>query len=756
MRTLDGCLSLAAMNRNLLAAAAAIGLLAAAAPAFGDACTDSGDCPYTASSSFGGEMPSGGLRAPDGAAATADGTLYVADSEHHRVLKFGPSGELVDTWGRRGTAPGEFNQPSDIAIDAEGAVYVADMGNHRVQKFSADGTHLMTVGGTWGESCADAPFAASVDVDAAGTIYVLHGGGRYKVARFTPAGASIGCWGEFGTGDAQVRYPNDLDVEPDGDVYLADTANDRVQKFTATGAPLTRWGSAGSGDGQMDAPTGVTVTPSGEVWVADTGNDRVLRFSATGELLGKAGSTGAGPGEFRAPADVVPGAPGAMLVTDRGNNRVQQLTTAGAHVRTVGEPPAGAIYAPGQPAAADGSVWITDYATRSVQRFSQDGAFERRLAAPAEHPGALANPTAVAADRCGDNVYVTSPVERPLAERGTAPGGVARFRGDGAFLGTLGEPGGRPVGVAVGPDGSVWTIDADDYEVRRHTADGTFVSAFQPDAWARSIAVAPNGDVVLAGSSVFRYEPDGDVAAGWPEDGVYAGFVRGLAVDGAGNVVVTDSDSDDVRKLSPTGEELAEWGGWGDALGELINAGGVAVGRDGTVLVADTGNRRVQRFTGAAVADGGPACPEPQADGPKSGGDQVGGAGGHRTPQAGSGSAADRTPPRVTLTGSKRQRRRAVLRKGLAVRCAADEGTRCALTVTVTKRDAKRLRLKGKWARRIAVRSVPLGRGVRLRLAAPARKRLGVAKRLAVTVTATVTDAAGNPAQARLRTTIVP
>jgi tripartite motif-containing protein 71 len=64
-----------------------------------------------------------------------------------------------------------------------------------------------------------------------------------------------------------------------GNVYVADSSNDRIQKFDASGAFLTTWGSLGSGNGQFNFPLGVATDGSGNVYVADSGNNRIQKFA---------------------------------------------------------------------------------------------------------------------------------------------------------------------------------------------------------------------------------------------------------------------------------------------------------------------------------------------------------------------------------------------------------------------------------------------------------------------------------------------
>ena len=100
---------------------------------------------------------------------------------------------------------------------------------------------------------------------------------------FTTSGDFLREWGASGGGDGQFDRPLGIAVDEAGNVYVADTANNRVQVFSSTGEFRQTWGSRGSGDGQFIGPRGIEVDRVGYVYVADTANDRVQVFSSTGD-----------------------------------------------------------------------------------------------------------------------------------------------------------------------------------------------------------------------------------------------------------------------------------------------------------------------------------------------------------------------------------------------------------------------------------------------------------------------------------------
>ena len=132
----------------------------------------------------------------------------------------------------------------------------------------------------------------------------------------------------------------DLAVDGVGNVYVADPDNNRIQKFTNTGTFLTRWGTLGSGRGQFDGPlsVGVDPLPGGRaiVYVVDTGNHRIQRFTETGFFLSQFGREGDGEGEFDEPGGLAVDRKRRLYVADRVNNRIQVFERDGAFVRAFG------------------------------------------------------------------------------------------------------------------------------------------------------------------------------------------------------------------------------------------------------------------------------------------------------------------------------------------------------------------------------------------------------------------------------------
>ena len=112
---------------------------------------------------------------------------------------------------------------------------------------------------------------------------------------------------------------------------VADAYNDRIQVFSSDGTFLRKWGGPlatnipGSAHGWFSVATAVAVDPDGNIFVADFYNHRIQKFTPEGEFLVAFGSQGIGPGQFERPTDMAFDEEGNVYVVDFGNNRIQKF-----------------------------------------------------------------------------------------------------------------------------------------------------------------------------------------------------------------------------------------------------------------------------------------------------------------------------------------------------------------------------------------------------------------------------------------------
>ena len=137
-------------------------------------------------------------------------------------------------------------------------------------------------------------------MDSAGNVYVADTNNN-RIQKFTSTGTFITQWGGYGSEDGQFDSPGGVAVDSAGNVYVADWNNNRIQKFTSTGGFITNWGGSGSADGQFNGPGGVAVDSAGNVYVADTNNNRIQKFTSTGTFITKWGGSARKTGSSTSP-----------------------------------------------------------------------------------------------------------------------------------------------------------------------------------------------------------------------------------------------------------------------------------------------------------------------------------------------------------------------------------------------------------------------------------------------------------------------
>jgi DNA-binding beta-propeller fold protein YncE len=180
-----------------------------------------------------------------------------------------------------------------------------------------------------------------VAVDSSGNVYVADTGND-RVQKFTNTGTFIRKWGSFcdvfggNVCNGQFDGPRGIAVDSSGNVFVGDTGNDRIQKFSNTGNFIRKWGTSGSGNSQFGEIEGVAVDSSGNVFVADTYNHRIQKFSNTGTFIRKWGSLGTGNGQFEYPNGIAVDKSGNVFVADTDNDRIQKFSNTGTFIKKWG------------------------------------------------------------------------------------------------------------------------------------------------------------------------------------------------------------------------------------------------------------------------------------------------------------------------------------------------------------------------------------------------------------------------------------
>ena len=486
--------------------------------------------------------------APAAIKVDAKGFAYVSDYANQRIRRVAPDGTVTTIAGTgvKGNGNGagtkaSFVNPVGLALDAQGRLYVAD-GNHRIRR-------LVAVGATCNDgnpctldvcdtklgcshpvapaavACPDGGACSTPACDAAtgkctyapvldGTVCDAPGKCQQQCRAGSCQPAAV-VWTRAGTGDygsvdgpgptARFHGPGAVAVDAQGNVFVADTQNNRIRKVAVDGTVTTLAGSSqGYAEGvgtaaKFDRPSGIAIDKGGVIYVADSFNHRIRRVLPDGTVSTLAGSA-SGYGDaastlakFNQPAGVAVDAAGAVFVADYANHMIRRIDPAG-QVTTL----AGGVSAIGLPVAG----WVDGVGGNA------------RLSQPW---GITLGPGGVLYFTEADNGSV-----RKLDTDGRVTTIVGNYQGFVDGRGVLGPRLSSPASLAVLGDGSIAVADKGNHAIRRIHPDGSVVT--------------------LAGGSKGWLDGMGtEVKLSGP---------MGIALDKSGDLHVADTSGHRIRRLS--------------------------------------------------------------------------------------------------------------------------------------------------------------------------------------------------------------
>ena len=582
----------------------------------------------------GGPATAAELGQIQGIATDRLGNVYLSDTDNHRVRKVAASGAITTIAGT-GT-PGfsgdggpataaQLNLPYGLATDLSGNLYVADLGNNRVRRISPDGTIATAAGGGTAASAADGSPATSVPLltprnlatDAAGDLFISEFSG-HRVRKVTPdgkiwtaAGTGIaGYWGDGGlAANAQLAFPAGLAVDRNGNLYIADSQNQRIRKVLPGNIMSTALGGAPSTS--LYTPIAVAVDGNTTIYVGDSAF-MVHSYTLAGAWSSAAGTGAAGysgdggratAAQLTAVRDLAVDLAGTLYIADavRARSVNQSLiihTVAGdGYLHAVGDggPATSAhLY---QPAAValdyGGNLYVADTGTQRVRQVTSSGMIVTVAGTgiagyngdqgPAGN-ALLNSPASVALDGVGNPVIADTVNQRIRKVTG---GIISSVLGTGAAgsgpqnTAPLKTPLRSPGGVCIDLAGNLYTVDTLNNRVLQ----------------------APPGGLVATAA--------GNGAAGSQGDGGFAPTAQldmpsACAADSTGNLYIADTGNNRIRKVNAAGvistvAGTGAPGGSGDegpAVAAALSAPcGVAVDGSGDIFIADTGNQRIRMVT---------------------------------------------------------------------------------------------------------------------------------------------------------------
>lgn len=576
---------------------------------------------------------------------------------------------LAGNMGGPGTADGpssaaRLQTPADLVWDPAGNAYVVDNGNYAVRKVAPDGT-VSTVAGRLGEQgTEDGPLGTSllrkasrIARDGAGNLFISD---QNAIRKITPDGTVSTFAGNitgFGTTDgtgtaARFRTPRGLAVDGVGNLFVADSESHTIRKITPAGEVSTLAGSpgqSGSADGagasaRFSTPRGVAVNAAGELLVTDGGNHTIRKVTPGGVVTtvagapGQSGSTdGAGAvARFSNLQGIAVDPAGNAFVI--GSGALRMVTPTGTVSTVIRQSDIHDFFALGWEGVAldpAGIPHVAEYYGHAVRRLPPGGSPSVLAGVPLD-PGHVnasggaarfSEPSGMALDANGDVIVAQDPLRRVSpsgAVTDVAPISGTQFsKSTGVTRDASGTlywvnfqghtlyklvPGGTPMLLA-GGDGQSGSTDGTGNAARFNSPRNLAVDAagnlYVADLGNHTIRrITPAGVVTtLAGSAGQSGGTDGVGAA------ARFYYPYGIALDGAGNLYVTERDAHRIRRIAPDGTVTTVAGsgsaGSADGLGSAAtfrNPKGITwESASSTLLVADSGNHTIRRVTPAGV-----------------------------------------------------------------------------------------------------------------------------------------------------------
>jgi streptogramin lyase len=536
-----------------------------------------GATPLYVSSIGGLGTENGKFIAPADVATDSKGDLWVLDRSQARLQELNEKGEWLRNAGSEGSGAGMLSSPSGVAVDTSGNVWVADTANNRVVEFNEKGEFVLTFGTTVNKT----------KVEAAGT--------EAEKNLCTAASGNVCQAATAGSGSGQMKAPQGIATTSSGNLWVADTGNNRLEKFSPAGSLINNISGEGTEAGKLKEPSAITVAPDGSIWVADTANNRIEQWNSSLAFVRAIGKEGTGGGEFKGPAAIEADSSGDIWVGDRGNSRVEEFDEYGTYLKQFGSKGTGGgqfSFSGQMGLTVDGSgnIWITD-GHFHVQRWTIPGfpVYLTTIGGLGSGNGKFFHPADVATDAKG-NVWALDSEQARIQE----------FNEKGEWLRTTGSSGSgagmlsSPSALAVDSSGNVWVADTANNRVVEFSEKGEFVQTFGTGVnktksettgtteAEKNLCTAASGNVCRAGTAG---SAQGQLSS-----------PRGIAATAGGNLWVADTANNRIEKFTPSGGFLNKVASEGTEAGKLKEPSAITLAPDGSVWVADTGNNRIEAW----------------------------------------------------------------------------------------------------------------------------------------------------------------
>lgn len=556
-----------------------------------------------------------------GIATNSKGNIYIYHRANEtRLFEYTPAGVFVREIGRGNYG---FAFAHSVRVDAQDNIWAVDEGTDTIVKFSPAGQILMTIGrredpvdalsnmagaGTYHGRNEKYRFGRPTDIafDQRGNIFIADGYFDSRVVKYDHAGRFIKAVGVRGSGNLQFNTPHSIATDFQGNVYVGDRGNARVQvldndlnwkaNYPNVGNPWAVCVSGGPGPANPgkqylyvsnswpdSAPAG-SVDFTGEVY----------KMELDGTIVGKFGRAGKATGEFATIHQMDCRDPNVIYTAEINDWRSQKILLKGQ--------PSQAPASQTRAGSGDGSFRVEQgdivFSAAEFLKVPAD-----TFLGPIGGVGANSKGQIFVYTRTG-HPYATLGDNRTFSHGGSR---LLQFDPAGKFVRELGQDVygfNAAIGLRIDPQDNVWTIDQAASQVVKFDPEGRILLVLgrKPEAInVRPAAAAGGGAAGAAGAGGAAGgggQAAGGRARGAGTPGSSFSQPSDVAWDRAGNIYVADGlgSNNRIAKFDKDGRFLAHWGSTGTAAGQFNGVKAIAIDAQDNVYVADTGNKRIQVF----------------------------------------------------------------------------------------------------------------------------------------------------------------
>lgn len=356
---------------------------------------------------------------PTSVAVSAEGMIYVSDERNHRIQVFNPNFEYVATMGtpgEYGAADNQFRVPTSVTTDRNGSIYVTDMGNNRIQKFDKNRNYVASIANHYDYRFPSMGLPFQMTVNDQDKLFVMD---SKRVHIFDQNFVQLASLGTDGSGDGNDQFfePQNVYIDHQQKLYIADRLNHRIQIFDANHNYLGTFQGDRTGKdyNTFRSCSGMAVDKLGNIYVGENfDRHHILIFDQDFNIIGRLGdgTMGTSNEQLSNPYSITFDQENNIYVVDRWNHRVQIFNQDHKYLATLGSGVAGSgndQFDNPTDIAIDslGNIYVADPSNLRIQIFDRNRQYKATLGGIEAkwEDNLFLYPKAVTVDKRG-NVYV--------------------------------------------------------------------------------------------------------------------------------------------------------------------------------------------------------------------------------------------------------------------------------------------------------------------------------------------------------------